>query len=551
METSTQVTPPRKSSKKMWIIAGVAGIAILGGLGTAYAKLDLFKSPKAIYLEAEANNLKQMADDLSRSFEEYEAYVKPYLDQPVHSTMELSQFQIDADMPDPESQVVLDLLKTAKLVVQSQSDEQKKQHYGNFEIHLKDNKLASVDYFLDDTKMGFRLPDFYPKYGYLDLNDRDAIKQKFGEDLPKRLMTNKDLYEAMKMNREEVSSALAPYAELYVNSLKDAQVTINKNASFSEDGYQTNARELTVTLSDEEAKVLFTQLAEKAKADEKLFDLLYTRYHNVSTLLIDSGYPDVKALSKEDFKKEYTKVFDDFLKDTKDTKASKDQLKMTVLVDNNHQILSRKLVIVDEAGKEDSSFYTSAGYTNGADTYKRYSVKIDEDGEKGEMTFRYKATKQNDKTTGTVSLLFDGQPEVLLDLSTKFETTKQADKETGTYDFTLKAKSDTDPETVSLSGNITSSMTKAANGRDTDSTVKLNFDQSTPDLPKSIGLSIKTKEEFGKAVSMPSLGADNAINLTTLTDQQMMEIQEEVGIAAQSFMMKNMELFQEFMPSME
>ncbi|MEJ8548776.1 DUF6583 family protein [Brevibacillus borstelensis] len=550
METTTNVTPPRKSSKKALLIAGAVGVAILGGLGTAYAKLDLFKSAKIIYLEAEAYNAKQMADDVSQSFKEYETYIKPYLEKPVHSTMELSQFNIDTDIPDPQAQKVLDLLKSAKLVVESNADEQKRQQSGNFEVHLKDKKLINMEYFIDDTKLGFRFPDFYPKYGYVDLKDRDVIKQKLGEDLPKRLVTNKDMYEAVKFNREEVSSILAPYALMYAKGLKDTQVTMNKNASFSEEGYKTDARELTVTFNAEEAKALFTQMAEKAKTDEKLFDLIYTRYHNVATLLIDSGYPDVKELSKDEFKKEYAKAFDDMLKDLKDAKDSKEQLKMIVLVDGNHQILSRKLVFVEENQKE-KNLWSSVGFKNGADTFQRYSLFVDEGGEKGEMTLSYKANKQNDKTTGTVAFLFDAQPDVLLDLTTKFETTKQADKENGTYDFTLKAKSDSDPETVSLSGQVTTAVTKTENGRDTDGTFKVNFEQSTPDMPKSLSMNLKFKEEFGKAITMPSLSADNAVNVATVTQEEMMQIQQEVSTAAQSFMMKNMELFQEFMPAVQ
>lgn len=548
METTTNVNPPQKSSKKGLLIAGVAGIAILAGLGTAYAKLDLFKSPKTMYLEAEANSIKQLADDVSQSFQEYEDYVKPYLDQPVSSTVELSQFHIDADLPDPQAQKVLDLLQSAKLVVSSQTDDQKRQQAGNVEVHLKENKLLQLDYFIDDTKIGFRLPDFYPKYGFLDLKDRDAIKAKFGEELPKRFVTNKDMYEAIKFDRQEVTAILAPYAKLYAESLKDEQITLNKNASFSEEGYEASVRELTVTFSDAEGQKLFIDLAEKAKADEKLFELLYSRYQNVAKLLIDSGYPDVQELSKDDFKKEYTKTFDDMVAEFKDTKASKDQLKMIVLVDSDHQILSRKLVFLDDASKEEKTVWSSASFQKGTETFQRYSLFVDEDGEKGEMTVRYKADKQKDKTSGTLSFLFDAQPEVLFDLTAKFETAKQADKEDSKLDFTLKAKSDTDPEAISLSGNLTSAMTKTANGRDAEGSFKLNFDQPTHDMPKSISLAIKTKEEFGKPVSVPSLAADNSVNIATMTDAEMMEIQQQVAISAQSFMMKNMELVQEFMP---
>jgi hypothetical protein len=549
METTTNVNPPRKSLKKTLLVIGAAGIVVLGGLGTAYAKLDLFKSAKTVYLEAEANNLAQLADDFSQSFNEYEEYIKPYLDKPVHSTTELSQIAVDGSLPDPQAEKIMDLLKSAKLVIQSNVDESKRQQSGGLELHLKDSKLFTLEYVFDDTKLGVRLPDFYPKYGYVDLKDRDAFKARFGEELPKRLVTSRDMYEALKVSRDEVTSVLKPYALLYAESLKDSQVTINKNASFSEEGYQTSAREVTVTFTDEEGKALFTKIAEKAKADDKLFDLIYGRYHNVAVLLKDSGYPDVQELSKEDFKKEYVKVFDDMLTELKKTTSTKDQLKMVMLINDDDQILSRKLIITGEQGKEEQNFWQSVAFKNGADTYRRYSLFGDNNGKQGEMTFRYKGTTHNDKTTGTIGFLFNAEPEVKLDLNTTFETSKQDKKETGSYDFTLKMKSAGEPEDIALSGKITSSMTKTDSGRDSEGTIKVNIDQATPDMPKGISLNVKVKEEFGKPLSIPAMSPDNAVNIATVTDEEIMAIQEEVAAAAQSFMMKHQDVFQELMPA--
>jgi hypothetical protein len=548
METTTNVIPPRKRFKKTLLVIGAAGIAVLGGLGTAYAKLDLFKSAKTVYLEAEANNFAQLSDDISQSFNEYEEYIKPYLEKPVHSTTELSQITVDGTPPNPQAEKILDLLKSAKLVIQSNVDESKRQQSGGVEVHLKDRKLLTLDYFIDDTKIGFRLPDFYPKYGYVDLKDRDTIKERFGEELPKRLITPRDLYEAVKVPRDEVADVIKPYALLYAESLKDSQVTMNKNASFSEEGYQTSVREVTVTFTDEEAKALMTKIAEKAKSDDKLFDLVYGRYHNVASLLKDSGYQDVEELSKEEFKKEYVKVFDDMLADLKRTTGTNDQLKMVMLINSDDEILSRKLMITGKQGKEEQNLWQSVAFANGADKYRRYSLYVDDHGEKGEMTFRYKGTTHSDKTTGTIGVLVNVEREAKLDLSTTFEISKQDKKETGTYDFTLNLKSEDHPEDIALSGRF--STTKTDSGRDSEGTIKLNFDKAAPDMPKGISLNVKVKEAFGKPLNIPAMTPENAVNIATVTDEEIMSIQQEAGTAAQSLMMKHQDLFQELMPAM-
>ncbi|MBY0054170.1 hypothetical protein H7K32_21395 [Brevibacillus agri] len=546
METTTNVNPPRKSLKKPLLIAGAAAVVILGGLGTAYAKFDLFKSAKTIYLQSEAESMLKFSSDMSKAYGEYEDYMKPYLDKPVHSTTELSDITVDAALPDPQAQKVLELLKSAKIVMQSNIDEQKNQQQGNFEVHLKDKKLATIEYFLNDTQFGFRLPEFYSKYGYMDLKDRDALNQKFGQELPKRFLTYRDLMEAVRISQDEVKSTLTPYAMLYAESIKDSQVTINKDASFTEEGFKESAREITVTFTEEEAKALATKLAEKAKADQKLFDLIYTRYHNVSTLMADSGYA-VEEISKEEFKKNYDQGFDDLLKDINDsTTESKEQLKMVVLVDGDHQILSRKLMFTGKDNKEEQLFFSGIAYQKGADSFYRYALHNPEDPKNGELSYTYKATEQNGKTNGKLSVMVKDNEQPALDLATTFESVKEGQKVTGKYDFALVV-ADEYSEPVALNGNITVSETTTDNGRDSDGSVKINFDNPTPDMPKGFSLKVKSKQEFGKALEIPAMTADNAINLANLTDEQMMEIQQEAGTAAQKFMQENAELVQQFM----
>ncbi|MDN4094943.1 hypothetical protein QYF48_19320 [Brevibacillus agri] len=546
METTTNVNPPRKSLKKPLLIAGAAAVVILGGLGTAYAKFDLFKSAKTIYLQSEAESMLKFSSDMSKAYGEYEDYMKPYLDKPVHSTTELSDITVDAALPDPQAQKVLELLKSAKIVMQSNIDEQKNQQQGNFEVHLKDKKLATIEYFLNDTQFGFRLPEFYSKYGYMDLKDRDALNQKFGQELPKRFLTYRDLMEAVRISQDEVKSTLTPYAMLYAESIKDSQVTINKDASFTEEGFKESAREITVTFTEEEAKALATKLAEKAKADQKLFDLIYTRYHNVSTLMADSGYA-VEEISKEEFKKNYDQGFDDLLKDINDsTTESKEQLKMVVLVDGDHQILSRKLMFTGKDNKEEQLFFSGIAYQKGADRFYRYALHNPEDPKNGELSYTYKATEQNGKTNGKLSVIVKDNEQPALDLATTFESVKEGQKVTGKYDFALVV-ADEYSEPVALNGNITVSETTTDNGRDSDGSVKINFDNPTPDMPKGFSLKVKSKQEFGKALEIPAMTADNAINLANLTDEQMMEIQQEAGTAAQKFMQENAELVQQFM----
>jgi hypothetical protein len=69
-------------------------------------------------------------------------------------------------------------------------------------------------------------------------------------------------------------------------------------------------------------------------------------------------------------------------------------------------------------------------------------------------------------------------------------------------------------------------------------------------MPKGISLNVKVKEEFGKPLNIPAMTPENAVNIATVTDEEIMSIQQEAGTAAQSLMMKHQDLFQELMPAM-
>jgi len=358
METTANIGTPEKKSKKWLLGIGALAAIALAGLGTAYAKLDLFKSAKTIYLEAEANNLQQLADSAFAAYEEYEAYMKPYLEQPVHSTSELSAITLDAEIPDPAAQRLLDLLKEAKFVLDASMDQQKQQQAGKLILHLHDKPLTSLEYFQTDTLFGFKFPDFYSKYAYLDLNDRDALEEMFGEGLPKRFVTTGDVFKAIQLEKDEVKNALAPYIAIYADSLKDTQVSINKNVSFEEEGYKTSAREITVSFTREEASALLTQIAKKAKTDDQLFNLLYSRYEKLTGLMEDSGYP-VEVLSRDEFKQKYDQFFADLIEDVEVKTKTDEQLKMVVLVDDDKQILARTLYFTGELGTDEQLLWSS------------------------------------------------------------------------------------------------------------------------------------------------------------------------------------------------
>ncbi|NGQ95916.1 hypothetical protein G3578_12190 [Brevibacillus sp. SYP-B805] len=549
METNLHMEPHTspKKSRKSWIIGGAILLVLLGGLATAYAGLDLLKSTKTIYLEAEAANLQEWETRYNEALSDFDKEVRPYLENPVHTSMELSDFSIDAAIPDPQAQLVVDLVKQARLKIDSDLDQQKKLQHSTLTLQLKEKDVVSAEMLmLDQTKLAIKLPDFYQKFAVIDLNDQEALKQKHIENLPKRFLDYNDLLNAVKISREDVVPVVEPYIRLYVDSLSDKQITVNNDATFERDGFKTSAREITVTFSHEEMKALLGKMLEKAAADDKLFDLFYTRYQNVTKLLTDSGYPDAEAKPREELKGDFLQWLDDRKKELDDNKLDY-SAKMVLLVDGENHLLSRKLI--STAPGDEGDVLEAASWKNNRE--ENVFLKLagtPKSDENGELTYAYKAAGTEADKKGTVSLQLkgtkDGKLETRFDFRTAFAVTKESGKETGKYDFTLNVE-DQSGDPLALSGTIDSTLVKSGSKRETETGVKLSFDQAAPDLPRSIGFHLKGTEEQIAEVKLPDLTPENSFNLATMTDSEMAQVQQEVMQSAQQFMLKNMQLFQE------
>ncbi len=541
--TVEQKIPPAKGKKPL-LIGVLIAIVLVIGFGTVYASFDLFKSTKSIYLEAEANNLKELGKSFDEMMSRYDADVKPYIENPVHSTMELTDFSIDADIPDPQAQLILDLLKQAKLKMDSSIDQKNGLQYTKLNLVLKEKDFIKAELLMEPTRIGFLLPDFYQKYGVLDLNEADALNEKFQTgDLPKRFVTGTEYLNAVKVSKEEITPIFHEYVKLYVDAISDKQVTINKDATFERDGFKTSAQEITVTFSHEEMKALLGKVLDKALADEKLFDLYFTRAQNITKLLIDSGYPDIEELSREEQKKEYTDALNE-MKEELNNKEYDYGTKMVIMVDEADHILSRTLIGTTKGDSGEVLEIASWKNNEEENVYVQVtgSQKTKND---GSFVYSYKAAGPDTKKDGTLKItLVDGEPKSKLDISSKFATTKADNKENGTYDFTVNVEEPgTDP--VKFSGTVNSTLLKADKKQDSDIAFKLNFEPTTPDLPKSIGFTIKSTSEVVSEVKLPAITAENSVNLATATDAELNQIAQEAMPAVEKFMMDNMQLFQE------
>ncbi|MED0675385.1 DUF6583 family protein [Aneurinibacillus thermoaerophilus] len=544
----------KKKSKKSVIIAVVVVLLVAFGAYFAYAFFDVFKSNKTIYLEAEAKEMNNLSKKVEEYNKQYNEYIAPYLEGAVEQKMEISNLNIDMEVPDPQVQKVMDLLKDSKLIMESKMDDTNKKNYVKVNFNVKNSNLIGAEFFYDAEKLAFGAPALYNKYGYFNWKDKAVIKQKYDMDIPDKIPSQKEYVELIQIPSKELKPIIREYAKLYADSIKDEQVSVKKGATFEENGVKLAAREITVTFTPEQYKQLMKNIVEKISKDEKLQDLLYPRYQKLVELT-GSGRSeeDLPKLSKEEFKKKFAEF-----KEETDRSLNKadfgDGVKMIVYVDRNDNILSRTIEFNNKNAGQKDVLKLASFQDNEKQDRVVFNVSSTKSGDRESIfTITYVNKKDGDNSKGNVKLnvteKMGNTPMSDFKADADFTLAKDGNKENQDVNIKLYVNgNNTDPIALAWKGATTENdkdKTRAA-----DYKVEINLPKNDPTMPptmpKKIGFTIKNDEKFDVGeVKLPALGVQNSINLATLTDQQMMQIQQEIQSSVGQYVMKNMQLFQQ------
>jgi hypothetical protein len=543
-------TPQGKKGKLTLIISAII-LILVGGTAYAYSAHDVFKSPKQIYLEAEVNNYQLLVDGFTKSYDEnYQLNVKPYLENSVHSKSEISANVEGLGLEDPQLKMVLDILKSSKLLVDGYTDQKNQQNYSKVDLSFKGNNIIGVEAFADKEKLGFGVPAIYKKYAIADLKDRNKLKEKYGIDLPKKIISYSDVAEAIKLSKDELDPIFKTYSDIYVQSLNDKNVNLT-SGTFNEEGTKIDARQITVTYSEKEYKDLLKKITEEAAKDQKLMDLAYNKYDKIRKLMEESGNnlsaAGVEKLSKADFEKSYKEASKEWVKSV-DEIALSEGVKMVLLIDQKDNILSREISVKDKKNtlKVKNNNWTDAeGQSHGN---FNMTTKEANNGE-FQVKFTYVDKAEGSNHNGKFNLAFNVNNEFVKDntkLESDYKITKDGNHESG--DFKFKVNIDYSGEKASLTGSMKTDLTD--NDKDKSRDKKFDLKVTVGDSPSpeikgaTFSLKVNTKEEFGAEVKLPKLDASNTLDLANMSPEELQQVEMEIQTAAQEFLFKNISLFQ-------
>ncbi|HJV47356.1 MAG TPA: DUF6583 family protein [Bacillota bacterium] len=546
---SVLVTEPKKKKTKAWVIGAAALLIVIAGGSVGYAKYDMFKSPKTVYLQSELTTFNDLSKSINDSFKDYQEYMKPYLQSTVHNQSEISGDIIPPDRMDSGTRQAMELFKQSKLLLDSQTDQKNRKAFTKLDLNIGGNNLLEAQTYVDNDKIYIGFPDFYSKFALIDLSESKQIEQKYHiNHVPSKLVRYDDLIQAIDLN-DKLTPIGINYGKWFAEQLKDNQFSMKKGVDFSVGDGSISTKEITLTFKEDEFKSLLKGLNNKLANDDKMFELIYSKYENLAKLAIDNGTP-VEMKDKSSFKSDYQKSLSEANNNIDKIKLAED-VKMTLNIDGNHHIINRKINIsAIDAANEKSDLTMNFGSWD--DHSKKHHMEISFKGNDARNTggeFQVATTSQKESSMLKGTFLMkavntrDNQTYGGVTITSDYSSTDEKGNQKGDIKFSLKEfASGKEKEVATGNSHFELSKNDKEKSQNSDLSFDIKIGNVNPNTPKGFNIHIKSKDTFSDSFNSPTIDQNNSFDVATVTPQQEREIQMELQRSMQSFYLKNMNL---------
>ncbi|MGC4379170.1 DUF6583 family protein [Fictibacillus sp. Mic-4] len=551
LEVSTNKNPGKK---KIAITAIILAVILIGIGGTVYA-VFFNKSPKELYFISELNSYKALEksfnDSFGNSFELQDKMKKSPYQQDMTIGVNMNANGLEQQVP--ELAMVQEFLKNSKLKLGVKQDPKKEQGAYHLGFLMNDSEIANAEFFQSNDKAGVFVPELYNKYFYVE-------NKKFGETIkkfdpsyqgPNELPNLMFAQTKTKLNSPEFWKKKGMEYALYIGSkIKDDDVKLKKDVSFKGE----KLRQLTLTLSEKETKDLVGGLLNKLSKDDELINEIVDQQMMSASLENNSITP---MPSKKELKEKIVKDIQDAEKQFKENASLPNGLKQVVIINDDEEIVSRNIVLDaknEKTGKTAHFAYKSTNWTKDNDaTDKTWNVEAGTgendklvvdvksntvpDGEKFKRTING-SFKVWDKTTGPTSA----------GIEIKTNGTQDNSKSTFKLNFTGKEAKDV-PE-ISGTYDQKTDQNLDKNYSNSKATLGLNLafhnDPEMGNAKIDATIDIDTKTKFVDHLKFPDLTPQSAVNVSEVSQVELMKIMQDIQTNAQKFIGKNASLFQNF-----
>jgi hypothetical protein len=334
------------------------------------------------------------------------------------------------------------------------------------------------------------------------------------------------------------------YGKFLNDQLKDEYFTLKKGVEYKFKGETLKLRQVTLDMSPKEATTVLTNLLDHLKADKKFQDMLAKRFVELTKTQAMASEVNGEKMDGAWFKKEMNRAIDDIKDDLKD-KEVKGGIKSVLLINDKEQVVDRKMTMGTEKGEEPVKLTISTKNVPYGDKkqFKEFHLLINDYNSKEEVSIKVnndidekKKEQRKEKLTAELSVSDPGEESgsIKFTMNSNYDG-KMNEKHQVKRDFNIGFSGPNFieiPSDFDLSGTInqTNDVNVKKNYQKDAMDIKLNV--KAEGMGGSVSLKVDSETKLKDSLTIPKAD-QNGINITKITPEQMMDIQEKVMVNIQ------------------
>lgn len=442
-------------------------------------------------------------------------------------------------------------------------------------IKYDNSDIINLQAIVDGKKVGIKSNDFYSKTLVFDMDkfvsfckanniEVDEAKAKAVLDSYEKAMTNANktnqlLYDLLYLTEDEYNAINKNYGDLLTSLVDEDKYTSKKGQKVSVNGEEIKTTAYTLTLSGKDIYNYIHKLAERAKDDGNVKDLIIKKYDLLVKFmkesinqeeLTDMNIPDLKTSDIE-------KAFDSLIKGLEQNEESftsfKYSLKFTIYANKSQDPVRLDIALAKGSDDEGTIFFTEE-VAEGKNTYtiniKDLLKKLDssskssrDEDDDTDTTYSRNSAKSSRSSIQSMADAIDKV--VIVD---KYESSDNSRK--GTLTISMKASGETQ-DVLSVEYEKVNSKSEIKNKMKITSplmsTVSLNIDLEATGLDSDkqnmvcnisakvpagyssyeFGLNAKSSIEYGKA-DIPSLTGSDTFDVFSKKAEELQPVIDEI-----------------------
>lgn len=569
----------RKSNYRNLFLA-VGTLAVIAIIVFAI-RFFLPESADALYLRAEKNSFEKIVKWVEESYTDYMEEQTPYLQEAHRRRIEITA-QIGPGgeaLGSTDMGMLSDLIEKSKIVVDMKKQPVENNSLTNVSLLLEKVPFLDAELFTDRQKLYFSVPVLLPgKYFSAELDRIEEVYNKFSVPIqPKKLVTGAVIAETLEFDAAAFKASagkLGSVAEKYFT--KDT-VKYGQEKELLISGETVRGREVLISLDEESATALFHELTDLIAQEDALLQYTYGNIARLSSLSEEAGlfrlfeYLDEtgaaamneleRSLLERLKVKKDPEAFRKALRDIPRGYRVKDGLQMTTVIDNNGNILDRKLVLGLQSTKGTGGFALdiSSGCSNTVfeDARNRFADIIVSD-DSGIMELHIKPDFKKavgNETGGSITVECAITPEggdrtgirLKLELSSKpDELTLKTNRNMG---FRAEFFGDIGEGTLEGEWNKEFWQNKKLNSRNNTSEIRFKVDLPFLGIRTFSGaLNLAEEDRFSiEPFTLPDVQQSSIMDLNAATQEDLDRVEMEIMASFGVFYLNNKQIFDAFL----